>query len=30
MKEKYAKGVSNKCVGNKDWCGLKREGGRSI
>ena len=25
VKEEFAKGVNNKCDGNKDWCGLKRK-----
>ena len=25
VKEEFAKGVSNKCDGNEDWCGLKRK-----
>ena len=25
MKEEFAEGVSSKCKGNEDWCGLKRK-----
>ena len=25
MKEDFADGVSNKCDGSEDWCGLKRK-----